>query len=78
MSDNTRRITITIEDNVTDEEALDMALSVVRRRRISGKSYCLGTVRRDPHSEYDLICWSRKTRTGNDSFRVWRSERETK
>jgi hypothetical protein len=64
-----RRITITIDDGIDDEEAIDLVHTVIEGGRISNyeTQYCYATTFR-----YGPIVYADKTRTGNDTFRVWR------
>lgn len=64
-----RRITITIDDDISDGESLDMIRRVVAGGRVSknGTRYCY------------LTTWpggraagAELTRTGADTFKVWR------
>lgn len=64
-----RRITITVEDGVSDAEAVELVAFVVARPRRDNGSYRSFYVQ-----PIGVSCQSSVTRTGNDTFRVWREE----
>lgn len=77
-----KRITITIDDDITDKKALECVLYAVKQGRISNDSkgnkfYCWGIVFPDndgsPFSEESYALWTnRQSKEPNASFRVIR------
>jgi len=67
-----RRINISVEEGITDEEAAASILAVIRQGRISNdeKSYCYVTTLSNK-----ITVAADLTRTGNDTFRVWRERK---
>lgn len=69
-----RRINITIDDDISDSEALAYVFTVVDQGRISGypveDTYCYGTRFVD-----GTVVSAWKTKAGNDGFMVYRETR---
>lgn len=63
-----RRLTINIDDHVTDATALDCVKKVVEQGRISANGSCYCYVTQIPY--WNIVVYAERTRAGNDTFRV--------
>lgn len=68
-----KRITITIEDNIPDGDALQCVMQIVDMGKISGngKFYCASTLLQHPKYPNSIVVYtSTRTKENNSSFHV--------
>lgn len=73
-----KRITITIEDNIADADALQCVMRVVEGGKISGsgKYYCYATILRHPNYKEEIAVYtSPRVKEDNAAFTVMKGNR---
>lgn len=71
-----KRITITIEDDISDADALQLAMQVVQQGKISGdgKYYCYATEFKHPnYKESVMVYTSTRSKGPNVSFTIMKT-----
>ena len=72
-----KRITITIEDNIPDADALQCVMQVVEGGKISGngKYYCYATMFKHPkHKEEIAVYTSPRVKENNSAFTIMKGK----
>ena len=72
-----RKITITIEDNIADADALQCVMQVVDRGKISGdgKYYCYATMLKHPNYKEEIAVYtSPRVKDGNSAFTIMKGK----
>lgn len=73
-----KRITISVEDNIADADALQLALQVVGGGKISGngKHYCYATEFKHPnYNETIMVYTSPRVKEQNVSFTIMKTSK---
>lgn len=72
-----KRITITVEDNITDADALQCVMQVVDGGKISGdgKYYCYATMLKHPNYKEEIAVYtSPRVKGDNSAFTVMKGK----